>query len=387
MMKRVVGCIVVTLCLTVSWLYVRPFDLAGRGLSRIFSAERAEAMLGNVYRDPAIHEMTNGEAPLAGLRALGKRWGAVRMSKRVVLMGNSQTYSIILAPDEDVPSQSPKTYVDLLATNIGAQGGWSLYSLSAPNLSYPEALWYVEYLSAVSETHPTELVLQLNYESFRKSGIRDGMLELLEEPRFASAIDELASSSAPYAAVMAEAKRRYAELKRERTGNGDRQRTPEDNYGQRVERNLREWLSAQQGWEAKHLAKKDFLNLLYLSRVYLLRITPTTPRALGGATYEINVACLDSLAAECRANRIVLKLFLAPQNPHAQLWRTTADRAKYRGTARKIAERYALTLVDLESVVPARDWGFWADGPDPIHFGVRGHQVMAEAVLRSGLLF
>jgi hypothetical protein len=385
-MKRVIGCGVLTACLMFCWLHVRPFNLAAKGISRIFHAGREEAKLEKTFSDPTTQEVTNGEAPLGGLRELGKRWSAGPPARRLVLVGNSQTYSVVLAPDETAPSRAPKTYVDLLAEEKGGGGGWGVYRLSAPNLSYAEALWYVAYLTAVPECLPTEIALQLNYESFRKSGIRDGMLELLEEPRFARIVDELAGSSALYAAVLAQAQNRYVERKRERTGDGEDRRVTVGGYGGRAERSLKEWLSTLPVWRAKHQAKSDFLDVLYLSRVYFLGITPTTPRPLGGATYGISLACLDALAERCREHGVVLKLFLAPQNPRARLWRTESDRTKYRAGAKAIADRYALALVDLENIVPAQDWGVWIDGPDPIHFGLRGHQLMAEAVLRSGLV-
>jgi hypothetical protein len=382
-MRTTFGVAILTACLTLCWLSVRPFRYAAVGLSRVFHGGRQEANLTQTYRETATQEVTKGEAPLSGLRRLGERWNTAEPLKRLVFMGNSQTYTVVLAPDERVPNTPPKTYVDLLADRTAAEG-WSVYRLSAPNLSYPEALWYVTYLCSVAEVRPTEIVLQLNYQSFRLTGIRDGMLELLEEPRFARMIDELAGSSAPYAGVMAQAKRRYMERKKERAGNRDDRRTAELGFGKRAERNLREWLNTQPAWTAKHETKADILDFLYLSRVYFLGITPTTRRPLGGS-YGMNMACLEGVAAKCRANGIVLKLFLAPQNPKAQLWRTEGDRAQYRTGARTIADRYGLALVDLENVVPAPDWGAWIDGPDPIHFGLEGHRLMAEAVLRSDL--
>jgi hypothetical protein len=67
------------------------------------------------------------------------------------------------------------------------------------------------------------------------------------------------------------------------------------------------------------------------------------------------------------------------------MWRTEADRDRYRGAAQALSSKFGLRLVDLENKVPAEQWGVWIDGPDPIHFGLKGHETMAAAMLSSGL--
>jgi hypothetical protein len=46
-----------------------------------------------------------------------------------------------------------------------------------------------------------------------------------------------------------------------------------------------------------------------------------------------------------------------------------------------------LKLVDLENSIPRDQWGVWIDGPDPIHFGLRGHVQMADVMMKTGLFY
>jgi len=72
-----------------------------------------------------------------------------------------------------------------------------------------EVLWYLNYLLVHPCLIPGELVIQLNFETFRKTGVREGMLELLEDPDFASAIEQEARSNAPYANAFQQAIDQY----------------------------------------------------------------------------------------------------------------------------------------------------------------------------------
>jgi lysophospholipase L1-like esterase len=44
---------------------------------------------------------------------------------------------------------------------------------------------------------------------------------------------------------------------------------------------------------------------------------------------------------------------------------------------RELAAEQDARFADLADAVPAGQWGYWIDGPDPIHFDEQGHQTMA----------
>lgn len=357
------------------------------GLGYLLSGGVDATVIENYYRSDATQEWSNGANPLPRLRDLGRVWSRKESPRRIVLMGNSQTFAAVLAPGERNSSAPVYAYADLMEQRLAVEGKSTIYRLSAPNLSYAEALWYVAYLSAVEEARPTDLVIQLNYESFRKSGIRDGMLGLMNEGRFAKVAEQLAARKSLFAVPFDRAIRRFGELERKmkpglEVTQAARSALP---FGQVVDGALRKIIESSTFGANKHAAKADFLTLLYLLRVYALRITPSTPRPLAGAAYEGSVSALDEIASICKTVQIRLHFFLAPQNPKARMWRTEDDRQRYRGAALRLSRNHSVPLVDLETMVPAEQWGEWIDGPDPIHFGIRGHETMAKAMLQSGL--
>lgn len=381
-MGRAIAGFGLSVLLTIGLLEWDVFGAAGRALASACGAGTEAAKVERTFLDPVSQDVSTGERVRESLRRLSAETEG-QGAGRTVLIGNSQTFSVVLAPQESVPGNAPKTYPDLVRDRLMARGGGDLYRLSAPNLSYLEALWEVSYLAQVKELKPRRVVLQLNYESFRKTGIREGMLELLNEPRFAEAIRRLIGENGRYSSAFEQAVKRHEERK---DGAGRKLERGRASLGAEMETGFRAWAGEQTIWEKKHETKAQFLNLLYLLRVYLLKITPTTPRPLSGAAYETSVAALDRLATVCSDNGIELRLFLAPQNPTVRMWLTQADRDRYRGACSRLAEKRGLKLVDLEDCVPDRLWGVWIDGPDPIHFGLEGHRVMAESVLAAGLM-
>src|SRR5262249_25405980 len=140
-----------------------------------------DAKVSSVFTDPNTQEVSSGQHPLESLRKLEPSWCKVPKETRYILTGNSQTLSVLLAPSEAPPTEAERTYPDLLLDRLNTAGASVHgYRLSAPNISYMEVLWYLNYLFVHPCLIPAEFVIQLNFETFRKTGVREGMLELLE---------------------------------------------------------------------------------------------------------------------------------------------------------------------------------------------------------------
>ena len=158
------------------------------------------------FTDPKSQEVTNGQNPLASLRSLESYWCNVKKETRYVITGNSQTFTVLLDPSEAPSPEAQRTYPDLLLDRLNSAGlDAHGYRLSAPNISYMEVLWYLTYLILHPCLIPNEFVVQLNFETFRKTAVREGMLELLEDPQFASVIEQEARSTAPYSGTFQQA--------------------------------------------------------------------------------------------------------------------------------------------------------------------------------------
>jgi hypothetical protein len=218
------------------------------------------------------------------------------------------------------------------------------------------------------------------------------MLELLEDPAFASAIEQEVRSGAPYANTFQQAidqyQSRIAKQKGSQTSSSISKTgiTEARGFGTALETKVRTALDRFSSFRSRSQLKAELLDFLYLARVKLLGITPTTKRSLAGGPLTTNLSSLERIGDLCRRNGIRLVFFNAPQNPNAPLYRTAADHEQYQqiisGLTRKFAEGY----FDFENSIPGPLWGVWIDGPDPIHFGRAAHRRLADLMFEQGVI-
>jgi hypothetical protein len=355
---------------------------------------REDAMVYSLFTDPNTQEVSMGEHPLESLRTLESSWCSVPKERRYILTGNSQTLTVLLTPSEPRPTVVERTYPDLLLDRLNAAGASVHgYRLSAPNISYMEVLWYLNYLLVHPCLIPGEFVIQLNFEAFRKTGVREGMLELLEDPHFASSVGQEAGSNAAYRNTFQQAidqyKSRIAKQKGSETGAASISKTGLTEAwgaGNVLETKTRAALDRLSLFKSRGKLKGELLNALYLARVHLLGITPTTKRSLGGGTLTINVSSIERIGELCGRNGIRLVFFNAPQNPDMPLYRTSADREQYQQTISRLAHEFGQGYYDFENTIPGFMYGVWVDGPDPIHFGRAAHRRLADLMFEQGVI-
>jgi len=346
----------------------------------------------SLFTDPSTQEVSDGQNPLESLRKLETSWCNVSKDRRYILTGNSQTFSVLLAPSEAPQAEADRTYPDLLLDRLNAAGAnVHGYRLSAPNISYMEVLWYLNYLLLHPCLIPGELVIQLNFETFRKTGVREGMLELLEDRDFASAIEQEARSNAPYANTFQQAidqyESRIAKERGSQTSSISKTGFAEARgAGNVLETKARIALDHLSLFRSRGQLKAELLDFLYLARVNLLGITPTTKRSLGGGPLMTNLSSLERLGELCRRNGIRVVFFNAPQNPNAPLYRTSADREQYQQIISRLARKFGQGYFDFENSIPGPLWGVWIDGPDPIHFGRAAHRRLADLMFEQGVI-
>jgi hypothetical protein len=345
-----------------------------------------------LFTDPNTQEVSSGEHPLESLRKLESSWCRVPKDRRYILTGNSQTITVLLAPSEARPTEADRTYPDLLLDRLNAAGvSVHGYRLSAPNISYMEVLWYLNYLLVHPCLIPAEFVIQLNFETFRKTGVREGMLELLEDPDFASAIKQEVRSNAPYANTFQQAIDQYESRIAKQKGS-QRSSMSKTGFaeargpGSVLETKARTALDQLSLFRSRGQLKAELLDFLYLARVNLLGITPTTKRSLGGGPLTTNLSSLERIGELCRRNGIRLIFFNAPQNPNAPLYRTSADREQYKQIIFRLARKFGQGYFDFENSIPGPLWGVWIDGPDPIHFGRTAHHRLADLMFEEGVI-
>jgi hypothetical protein len=351
-----------------------------------------DAKVSSVFIDSNTQEVSAGQHPLESFRKLESSWCNVSKETRYILTGNSQTFSVLLAPSEAPQREADRTYPDLLLDRLNAAGASVHgYRLSAPNISYMEVLWYLNYLLVHPCLIPGEFVIQLNFETFRKTGVREGMLELLEDPDFASVIKQEARSNAPYASTFQQAidqyESRIAKQKGGQTSSISRTGFAEARgAGSMLETNVRTALDRLPLFRTRGQLKAELVDFLYLARVHLLGIAPTTKRSLGGGPLTTNLSSLERIGELCRRNGIQLVFFNAPQNPNAPLYRTFADREQYQQIISRLAREFGQGYFNFENSIPGPLWGVWIDGPDPIHFGRAAHRRLADLMFEQRVI-
>jgi hypothetical protein len=360
---------------------LHPFRGASALLDRAFGAPPAWTQVSAVLRDPKTQELSRGEAPLRSFATLAERWKTP--GRRVLIIGNSQTMEISLAPGEERPTGVERTWTDLVTSELEAAppGERSLaYRLSAPGMSYPEALWYVEYLALHPELRPDVLVLQINYQSFWNGGVRRGMLELLDDPAFAAAIAAEGRSGQPYAETFAVALADHA--KHAASTRSDQADDPnQGGFGATAEASVRHQLDTIPGFHARHDQKEDLAEMLYRARIYVLRLKPSTSRSITGTRVVQARACLARILSFCREQHIRPVFFMAPVNPQVKLYRTDEDRQRLADAVREIEALGNIRVAPLESAIPPEMWGRQYNGPDPLHLGRKGHRWLAQLLL------
>ena len=362
---KIAGLLAGTILCLALLLTARPFDHANVALDRAFGAAPEWAQVTNMVSDPATQEVTHGEHPLRSFRILESAW-AGDGAPRVLFVGNSQMFTISLAPGEPPTTLPEQGWVDILNSR-GIRG----YRLSAPGMSYTEALWYLQFLSTHQTLRPNALVLQLNYQSFWNGGIRPGMLELLNDEAFRTRIQSEAASTAPYAEAFRSALNAWTQQLVTHPGAARPNRIP----GTILEDKARVSLS---GTLARAAGQKSALmDTLYRVRVYVFHLNPTTARSIAGTRLLQSQASIESIARLCREEDIKLVMYSAPVNPRVDLYRRPEDQQSYQAFLHLMEVKYQVRIYDLEHAIPEQYWGTWMNGPDPLHLGREGHVKLA----------
>jgi lysophospholipase L1-like esterase len=122
--------------------------------------------------------------------------------------------------------------------------------------------------------------------------------------------------------------------------------------------------------------KAEFLLDLYTIRVLGLGISPTTRRHILGQPLAQNFAAMTDLLRLARASGALVLVYNAPVNPAVSMFYEDEYRA-YVERLRALAAAESAVFADLATAVPRDLWGYWIDGPDPIHVSEGGHGVIA----------
>ena len=323
-----------------------------------------------ILLDPRTQNPSHGE-DLFGTFAT---WPKPSPSAALILMlGNSQQYTCSL-PRGAQADMSHKALVasDLLAAKLAtksAAGSIAVYNGAAPNQTQVEELWQGIYWFKVAERHPAALILASSFDTFRKTGIRHGFQTLLQDENFVAALDGMSLTDRPYSGELSAARKSFAEPQPEAPDEATHQGT--------FEGWLREHMEALPLYRKRQERRATFMSVLYLARVHLLKLSPTTRRHITGQPLAANFAALNDLVRLARSSSAAVFIYNAPVNPAVSMFYQDEYRL-YLDRLRTLADEHGARFADLGDAVPADQWGYFIDGPDPIHFDEQGHRTVAD---------
>jgi hypothetical protein len=325
--------------------------------------------------DPNECDVLHGEALLQTLSGLQ---APAYPRRRVLFIGNSQQYTASL-PRGATPDMNRQA--DIAAGLLGQwleqrrPGGFAVYTAAAPNQNFAEALWQGIYWFKVQPRPPEVLVLQASFDTFRKTGIRSGFLTLLDDSSFKQALAEFAAHhpSRAWAGEFAQARKKHDETTSTDDLAAD---TPP------VEAKLRKALEAVPLFSQRADRRSHFLTMLYMARVHALGISPTTKRHITGEPLEVNFHALEDLIDMAVESGTTVLVYNAPVNPQISMF-FEEEYAEYLHRLEALASNRGARLADLGDAVETAHWGYWIDGPDPIHFDEAGHAQLASRLADS----
>jgi hypothetical protein len=292
--------------------------------------------------------------------------------QQVLFIGNSQQYTISLPkgvpPD---PSRKVPAAAELFGRALDARqpGAFAVYDVPAPSQNFVEALWQGVWWYHVEAKHPSALVLESSFDAFRMIGVRPGFQTLLHEPAFASALDDLLGDSpGSWAGVMEVAKHDFEARVAELAKNA------QTSFG--VEAFLRRMLEHVPLYHERDTLRTELLEALYYARVRMLNVSPTSQRHINGPPLTANFEALERLIAIARADGAEVLIYNAPENPAVQLY-FSEEYADYLTRLQRLVKEHGARFIDLANAIPAEQWGYWVDRPDPVHVDEQGHVTLA----------
>jgi hypothetical protein len=344
----------------------------------------AEMRLQPTVEDPAHIDPKHGEDLRASLDALHRTDGSGGGRRRwVVFFGNSQQYTASLprgaTPDSDRRAEIASV---LLGRTLEerAPAVFRVYNASAPNQNYTEALWQALYWYEIPPAPPVALILQASFDTFRKTAIRPGYQTLLDDPRFVTGLGAYMTGQgereyfSDFRAAQRDRAQRMAEMAGNREGSGYRQWSPEPT--------LRQGMEQVALFRRRETLRESFLGALYAVRVRGLGISPTSRRHIVGPPLAQNFAALADLISLARQRGTRVLLYNAPVNPAVSMF----FEEEYGGYVARLAQlcrEKGVPFADLATAVPAERWGYWIDGPDPIHFDEQAHRIMHDRLVEA----
>jgi hypothetical protein len=134
-------------------------------------------------------------------------------------------------------------------------------------------------------------------------------------------------------------------------------------------------------WAARPFLRGQFLDDLYWSRNWILRITPSTVRKPILPRYDRNMQALEAMLADLNRHHIPVIGYIAAIRHDLPIPYEVASYDSWKDEVVTLAGKYGVTLLSLENLVPNNQWGtYHKDDVDFMHFQGAGHILVANAL-------
>lgn len=287
-------------------------------------------------------------------------------AKRVMWLGNSQLHTV------NQYRQGEHLAPYWVRASAKKPDCFLPYGLSLPNANFQEYLALTAYV--ISVTHIDAAVLSLVFDDLREDGLRADFSSMLTQPMRANLVTSAAGQD-----ILARYDLEHARVQEDQDENqglaGFVQKRFEDSLTSILEETFPLWA------ERPNLRARVMTDLYYL-RNFVLQIKATTIRKLIPARQARNMGALEATLQDLHKQRIPIILYIAPIRQDVPLPYEPAGYARWKVGVSELAARYDAKLLNLETLVPADQWGtYHADDVDFMHFQGNGHHLLAQALL------
>jgi hypothetical protein len=285
-----------------------------------------------------------------------------------LLMGNSQLHGIN-QPELGLSSTSEILYGYFKERDSNK----NFLTFSMPNMNMQEQFLLFEYAQM---TLPLEkLLLAVSFDNTRETGIREGLLDALEEPEIKS---NLKTSESGQKILDS-----YGDTSIEDLDLPALKDTPQ--------KSVEFWLNSRLSsfwntWEARGSLRAISLIKLYQFRNYIFGIDSSSTRKKIPARYDANLLALKELLARAKTLEIDIVLYSAPIRGDAKLPYDLKEYQDFKLDLQALTVEHDFTFVDLQQLVPAQYWGevdslnstSGSKEIDFMHFQGFGHQILGD---------
>jgi hypothetical protein len=286
----------------------------------------------------------------------------------VLWLGNSQLHSINQFKLGDETSSST------LHRKLKNKKKY-LLTLSHPNVNLQEHYLLFEYLTNIIPV--SELILPVVFDDLRETGIRSGLLDILN--------NELAISG----------------LKKTEIGNKiltrqNNQKSLEshtDALDGTEQEGLEEYLNSVLEskfdiWGDRSILRGKILLNLYKFRNWSLGITPSSIRKVIPGRYSINMMALNEIIDSARRKGIKVLVYIAPIRNDVIIPYDLNDYNEFKSEVISIGDDESIKIVNLENIIPAEYWGTKesisigskTEELDFMHFKSEGHEILSDRI-------